>query len=450
MNAWLRVAAGLALAILFFFLAALFRRIPDPFFAGRYASEWAHDLPSGDYKTRSDAQSALQMLGEASAPQIRVMLRKENPPWDGFLERLNGVVPGFKYRSYDATLGKQRAAEMAGLLGANGKAAVPDLIRLLANDQTNVEAERALVRIGSDSVPSLELALQDRNIDVRRRSAALLGEIGQLSKTSIAALIAANHDKAPIVRKEIAVTLARAKPPDDRVMAALLAAAQDLAPEVRAAAFASFGILGRVTADISNALRKGISDPAPGVQLQAAKALWHIEGNESLAVPVLVGVQGTSEGWDAAYALGEIGPRAASAIPALAKILRTERVPRAFRTPPSSAYALGRIGEAAIPTLTSVLTDPDASSRLSAVLAFGFMGRKAAPAAPKLLTLLKDRDADVRHAAALTLPGIGAKSEDIVDALSDCLQADDIYMRFTAAEVLREIAPNRHWVGSSE
>ena len=103
---------------------------------------------------------------------------------------------------------------------------------------------------------------------------------------------------------------------------------------------------------------------------------------------------------------------------ALAKILRTERVPRAFRTPPSSAYALGRIGEAAIPTLTSVLTDPDASSRLSAVLAFGFMGRKAAPAAPKLLTLLKDRDADVRHAAALTLPGIGAKSEDIVDALS--------------------------------
>src|SRR4051812_40536077 len=100
----LRLAAGVALATLFFFSVTFFRCAPDPSFAGRYASEWGRDLLSADYKTRSDAQSALQRLGEAGVPQLRLMLRKENLPWDSLLLRLSRIVAGFNYRSSDAIL----------------------------------------------------------------------------------------------------------------------------------------------------------------------------------------------------------------------------------------------------------------------------------------------------------------------------------------------------------
>ncbi|HEV8543946.1 MAG TPA: HEAT repeat domain-containing protein [Verrucomicrobiae bacterium] len=443
-------AAGLALATLFFLSVAFVRRAPDPSFGGRYASEWARDLLSADYKTRSDAQGALQRLGEAGVPQLRVMVRKENLPWDGLLQRLNRVVPGFNYRTCDAILARQRAAEMLGLLGVQGRSAVPELIALLANDQTDAEAERALVRIGADSIPALELALHSRNTDARRRSVSLLGEMGNLSKTSRTALLATARDPAAVVRKQAAATLCRATTASEAVLPALLLLSADSAPEVRAAAFASLGSLGQRTEPVVFALRRGLSDSKSVVQLQAAKALWRIERNGALAVPVLTRILGTSVGWEAAYALGEIGTYASNAIPALVKVLREERVPRAFRTPPSSAYALGQIGESAVPALLRVLTDNEPAARLSAVLALGFMGKKAQPAVPKLLALLRDRDTDVRHAAALTLPGIGANSEEIIEALSDCLQADDIYMRFTAAEALREIAPDRHWVVNPE
>jgi HEAT repeat protein len=179
--------------------------------------------------------------------------------------------------------------------------------------------------------------------------------------------------------------------------------------------------------------------------------LWCLRQDAELIVPVLAEILGRKERrWQAAYALGEIGPEAAAAVPALARALEDEHVPRPFRTPPSAAFALGKIGKAAIPELSALLSHPEARMRMGSLLAFGIMGTDGKDAVPALLKLLKDQDSEVRHTAALTLAAVGAAPEQIVGGLTDCLSAEDIYMRSAAAAALREIAPDGNWVVSPE
>ncbi|MGZ8899366.1 MAG: HEAT repeat domain-containing protein, partial [Limisphaerales bacterium] len=215
--------------------------------------------------------------------------------------------------------------------------------------------------------------------------------------------------------------------------------------QVRAAAFTSLAQLGETRPQILTALQRGLEDSEPLVRLQAAKSLWALHQDPDTFVPVLTKILGTSERWQAAYALGEMGACASAAVPALAQLLREERVPRPFRTPPSAAFALGKIGAAAVPAVLLLLENSDSRVRMNALMAFGFMGTAGRDAIPHLIRYLQDENLEVRHTTALTLASIGAEPDVIVASLSDCLAAEDIYMRSAAAAVLRDIAPEGNW-----
>ncbi len=84
--------------------------------------------------------------------------------------------------------------------------------------------------------------------------------------------------------------------------------------------------------------------------------------------------------FNAAYAVGKIGPAAKEAVPALIAALKDE-----YRW--VAASALGKIGPAAVPALIAALKDEDGSVRVSAAFALGWIG----PAAfPSLIAALKD------------------------------------------------------------
>jgi HEAT repeat protein len=146
-------------------------------------------------------------------------------------------------------------------------------------------------------------------------------------------------------------------------------------------------------------------------------------------------------GWQAALAIGEIGPSAAEAVPALIEALKQEQVPRPLRTPPSSALALGRVGPVAVPPLIEVLKDSRASVRTSAVIALGLVGVDARAAAPALFELLKDKDSEVRSASALSLGAIDSANKDLVPVLKVLSREDDIYISSAAISALRRIDP---------
>lgn len=335
-------------------------------------------------------------------------------------------------------------------LGSSGGSLAPELVESLGYPQAAPESERALMRLGDPAVRALIGGLRARSTDVRAQAARVLRQFLPEHAVCITPLIRALGDPRSNVRKEAASSLGEARAEQDQVMRALLPRSRDDSAEVRAAVLASLGRLRANSPEAMDVLRAGLSDLIPLVRLEAAKALWTLTEDAAVVVPVLSGVLPTQEGWQAAYALGNIGPAAAAAVPALIEVLKREKVPRAFRTPPSSAFALGQIQEPAIPALKEVLRDRQPGARMAAVLAFNFMGKNARGAVPDLAALLRDPEAEIRNVTAITLAGAGADKTLVLAGLEECLHAEDIYLRSTAAALLREIAPERDWAVSPE
>ena len=131
---------------------------------------------------------------------------------------------------------------------------------------------------------------------------------------------------------------------------------------------------------------------------------------------------------NAAYALGNIGELA---IPTLIEALRQEskaawnrNLDRGDFTNPSqldSIYGLAVVGEPAVPALTEVLDDTDWWTRAGAAAALGCMGEPAHGAVPALIEVLKDDSEWVRRNAADTLGNIGPLAQSAVPALIEAL-----------------------------
>ena len=151
---------------------------------------------------------------------------------------------------------------------------------------------------------------------------------------------------------------------------------------------------------------------------------------------------------NAAYALGNIGE---PAIPTLIEVLRQEsksawnrNLDREDFTNPSqldSIYGLAAMGEPAVPVLTEVLGDTDWWTRAGAAAALGCMGEPAHGAVPALVEALKDDSEWVRRNAADTLGNIGPSARSAVPALIEALGDNRTVSRWSLSDSpLRENA----------
>ena len=152
---------------------------------------------------------------------------------------------------------------------------------------------------------------------------------------------------------------------------------------------------------------------------------------------------------NAAYALGSIGE---PAIPTLIEALRQEskvvwnrNIDRGDFTNPSqldSIYGLAAAGEPAVPALTEVLgDDTNWWTRAGAAAALGCMGEPAYGAVPALIEALKDDSEWVRRNAADTLGNIGPSARSAVPALVEALNDNRPVSRWSLSDApLRENA----------
>lgn len=437
MKIWPRILIAAAAAAIMVLSAWAFRRVPDPLFNGKPASIWREELTSADHRVRREAQTALLGLGEAAVPQVRKLLRSRSPAWEPYALMLANRFPAFTYETRDHVNDRKRAAEMLGLLGPKASGASKELIDALVDDAVAPEAERALRKIGGAAVPELREALAGhRHAAARRRSARLLREAGPLSPETRAALIMAAGDGAWEVRREAVLGLGEGSEGDAAAREALLGRLKDDAWQVRAAAASALGERGEKSLKVMAALRELAGDRSAEARLESGKALWRLGAESEGVLAILIPILETEAAWGAAYALADMREAAVPAIPPLIDALRKERVPRPFRSPPSAAFALGRIGAPAAQPVAELLMHAQPQVRLGAVMALSAMGRAALPAIPALLPLLEDKENEVRYAAALTLGTLGEHSKNVVDGLTACLSAEDIYMQFAAADLL--------------
>ena len=175
--------------------------------------------------------------------------------------------------------------------------------------------------------------------------------------------------------------------------------------------------------------------------------------------------------WNAANALGEIGPAAVEALPQLVKGLESkeemvrsaaanavgdfpdavEALPQMVKALESkeemvrsaAAYALGEIGPAAVealPQLVKALESKEEMVRSAAAYALGEIGPAAVEALPQLVKALESKEERVRSAAANALGKMGpAAVPQLVEALKD--QDQEATVRQNAAKVLGEMGP---------
>jgi HEAT repeat protein len=106
---------------------------------------------------------------------------------------------------------RAEAAEALGLLGPNGKTALPALLLALRDEYELVRqnALRSIIAIGPDATATQALtdSLKDSDNLVRALSANALGQLGPLARQSVPALREALKDRDEDVQKEAADAL---------------------------------------------------------------------------------------------------------------------------------------------------------------------------------------------------------------------------------------------------
>lgn len=255
-------------------------------------------------------------------------------------------------------------------------------IEALADVNREDEARRVIKGMGTSATPALSSAvLTHANPEVRIAAAGRLGEMG--GPGSVAALLKAMRD------------------PDERVQ---VAAANYL--DTRAV----FG-----DPDIESAvpeLAAALNHPVDRVRTNAASALGNIGPGAKSAVPALVtAIQKHGPLVEFARALVEIDVVTAreQTLSLLVSAYTREKDGNLRSMIVALLGDLGAPPDAVVPTFIRALDDEDRYARFFAVHALGKIGPPAAVAIPRLTQALKDSDKNTREAAVDALASIRGK-----------------------------------------
>ncbi len=169
---------------------------------------------------------------------------------------------------------------------------------------------------------------------------------------------------------------------------------------------------------------------------RVAKALWKI-GDADSAAEMLVGILQKNEGFTdrAIEVLGEMGPAAAKAVPALAVLADTDAKGMSEHNREQAIVALGKIGPAArlaIPMLIKALKTKDRAMygevSACAAAALGKIGPDAKEAVPALVRVVKRREYKSQPAAIIALAEIGGDAKQAVPVLEEYANNDLVRM----------------------
>ncbi len=194
-----------------------------------------------------------------------------------------------------------------------------------SESQQAVDVWKRISKAYRDAVPRLLQVLKGEDEAVRLHAMGVLGDLGRRAHTMSLALRAALHqiaarDANEIVRASAAEALTQIGPQAKTPIPALIDTLSDELPIVRQGAAHALGELGPDAKSASAALIASLHDADLSVRLQAAWALWKIDRRDRIAVPVFCKVLAEGDDfqrWMAADCLGEMGPLAADALPAL-------------------------------------------------------------------------------------------------------------------------------------
>ncbi|MDA1273825.1 MAG: HEAT repeat domain-containing protein [Verrucomicrobia bacterium] len=370
---------------------------------------------------RQTVMSALGQFGHAAAPAIPV------------LEKIT--------QDENAEL-RVAAARALGEIGVPDDEIIPVLVAALEDESSaSTAASGALMEMGARAIPSLISALNHPNERARDYAEQTLGRIGE---PAIPALLRSLDHPSPRVRMYAASGLEhvftyRRQP---AVVDALRRLLQDGSVEVRRNAAKALAAYGEQSLPAASRLLELLADYDEETRAAAAAALGAMHAEEAIPKIIqLLGDPNASVRADAAGALG-MGLNASSAVPDLIRLLGDSDV----TVRRSAAFAMSFIGsdaKAAIPTLTTMLSDEERATRGLAITALG--GRDPSipgigtPAIPVVREALRNGSDHGRAAAATVLGRMRGQAEAAVPDLVNALEDTSAEVRLRAAWALGQI-----------
>jgi HEAT repeat protein len=298
----------------------------EPQYQGKKLSDWSaeidpgvfsgHPLSSSNQEQSNLAISAIRHIGTNALP-VAVRLCEAKDSW--FKMRLVAWAERYNWSNWpeqrrfpinikSAAEKNYEGANIIWALGPAAKPIIPDLIRLLENqDQLNEYTVTLLLGAGTNAIPPLVKLLDGANPEVRLRAAIVLGNFFQ-PKAPVTPnsplLVAGTEDFRPEVRAAVPVLLQ-----------CLDSRNQNLATRIRA--IYALGLIHEDASEAVPAIIRHIQSETnnPIMCSDCISALGNFGTNAKPAVPLLVSILESKPDWPSLITLPK-----ASALVALWKI----------------------------------------------------------------------------------------------------------------------------------
>jgi hypothetical protein len=429
------------------------------------------DGPS-DYKPSLESDLAVRQIGSNAVPYLLHLLHSTNshsdytfifdadktprglsrpwtPPASGFGGRLKawsiGLNSRFQRVTVPASWDHWKAYLAFQALGAEGKAAIPDLVRLASNPDFNSNPS------GTGETPPISFWKDDQLISIFVAQSSTCMPSSRPVFPAAASFVGYYSGIVPqpfLSDGEIAAwSLAFIGGESVLPLTGLLT---NSSPQIRCRAAVALGLMGKPAEPAVPALLNALHDSDKNTRRKAADALDCIGQQPNLVVPALARLLDDPDVEDVATkALGDFRDRATNAIPALLTLFQTEYnslnqtrgqyrsddialavnkiapevarkeiIPRLIdrihhpASPWNQSMTLGTLGqmtnqpEVAMPVLLEALDNHDNFTRIQVVYDLGRFGSAATSAIPKLISLSTSQDTNLCRNATNTLDKI--------------------------------------------
>jgi hypothetical protein len=220
-------------------------------YQGKSIQEWAAELYAKQtLGSTNDPAAAFVAMGTTAVPELRRLVHLREPLADKYLlphvRRLPVKVrvyllqkfkPG---RTLEYRLGAIRAL---GIIGPDARAAIPDLLRAVQDDDARIRwvAAQTVSQLGPEAVMALLPLTTNANMTVRHAAVYALGEARTNALPALPQLLRASMDTNENVRSSSLYSIGRLGPA--AFAPALAQSATNANPEMRAAAARSLLVI---------------------------------------------------------------------------------------------------------------------------------------------------------------------------------------------------------------
>lgn len=410
-------------------------------------------LKDASADVRAHAAQSLGRIGAAAkpaAPQLITLLKDDDPlVRRQVVKTLVAIRPGPKVMiplfiklMHDSDPGVQM--RVLNAVSMAGEAAVPGLIEALNNDEVAYWACVVLRGIGPPAkaaVPALAEKLKDPRPDIRLAAVLALGAMKEAALPVVPQIAAALGDEDARTAATFVLGELGSIPADAQKTIRSSAKSED-----RFLSTVSLWALARVHPEDIDLRRQAtvqlvarLKDEDPQVRVVAAQALAALPPAPEITLPIWEKAMKDADATTVRYALNALASLGAPAVPRLVDVLEKHKGLRV-----EAAYTLGQMGPtaaAATDALAKLVADEDLNVATEAIIALGKIGPAAKSAVPALCAAAeKEREKNL-HAIIFTLGDIGPGALAAEPLVREAMQSKDKSLAVIAARSFVEMQP---------